>query len=209
MTYFNFTKITPAAPNDPLVNEQTQLNDNWVHADEQLTPYVTEPTPATMPGALAGQEWIYQDRLAVWDGATLITPQDIKGAWGAWNQLFLDAPVNYRDGFIPFWRVNTLLRMVELGGGVIYGATAAWPASFTDISGTTTDPGVIPDTYQPVGGRVYQVAACSQPTDDLGTAALISIDKHASLATVHLRARFQGGSGGGNYIQLDSVRWFY
>jgi hypothetical protein len=79
VAYFNFTKIAPPAPNDPNVNEVTQLNDNWDHLDSKLSPYMSG---GALTGLETGQEVFASGfRFAVYDGSGVRSPDDIDAAW--------------------------------------------------------------------------------------------------------------------------------
>lgn len=209
MPFWSFNKIAPPAPDDPQVDVDTQLNDNWDLADEKLSLISQEPVLNVLLDAEVGQEWIYNGRLGVWDGAALVFPEDIEAAWTPWEILVLTAPTGPRTSFTPKWRRNTLVKQVELSGGVIYNSAAAWPTSFTVFSADTEVAG-IPIAYQPNGGITYVAAATSIPSGvNRGAGANIAIDVPGVNPSCRLRARFMGGSGGGNFIALDGVRWYY
>lgn len=209
MPFWNFSKIVPPAPNDPLVNEQTQLNNNWDYADGQLTLLTTNPMSAVLPGAETGQEWIYNGRLGVWSGTQLVFPEDIELSWTAWSPFTLLSPAAPRATFTPQWRSNPLIRQVELAGGVLFNAAAAaWPLSLVAISDEAA-PGGIPVAFAPMGGITYMSAATSIPsTANRGASAHIAVDNNAGV-NCRIRVRFMGASGGGNFVALDKVRWYY
>lgn len=206
--YWSFNKIAPPAPNDPLVNVTTQFNDNWDIAEAKLVQLTQNPMPSTLTDAEIGQEWIYDGRLAVWDGTNLVVPADIDTAWTSWEVLELASPVSARPLFTPRWRRNTLLKQVELSGCAIYNSAAAWPAAFTVISADSAVLG-IPAAYQPYGGATFIPTATSIPsTANRAAGAHIQIDAPGGVSC-QIRARYTGSSGGGNFVALDTVRWYY
>lgn len=205
--YFNFTKITPAAPNDPLVDEAAQLNANWDHVDTKLQPYMTGvPTPTQ-----AGQEYFDGSfRYVVWDGAAPRIPDEIDVNWSAWTALPMLAPRVIRPSFTPRWRNNSLLRMVELAGGVQFDAAAnPWTmgGTFTlngDVSGSP------PASMLPIGGvHKSQAATALSAGTTVVAGAAITVDKPGGNTFLRIFAQYMGGPGGGNFIELDQVWWWY
>lgn len=208
MAYWSFNKIIPPAPNDPLVNVTTQLNNNWDLAEEKMNLLATNPMNNTLLNAEVGQEWIYNGRLGVWNGTSLIVPEDIDAAWTPWVDLALLSPVNTRVGFTPRWRNNTLLKQIQLSGCVITGAAAAWPLSFVTVTDEASVAG-IPVAIAPNNGITYMPATTSIPTTaNRGAGSVIAIDNNGGVSC-RIRSRFMGASGGGNFVALDSVRWYY
>lgn len=208
MVYLNFQKITPAAPNDPQVNEVTQLNDNWDTLDAKLLPYMSG---GSISGIETGQEIFASGfRFGVWNGSTTRIPDDIDAAWSAWTALPMSSPRVARGGFTPRWRNNSLLRMVELSGGVLFNAAAdPWTMGslFTVNSDTS---GAIPSSMTPVGGTSRSPAATGLTAGTTVVAgALIIIDKPGGNTFNRIQAQYMGGPGGGNFIMLDQVWWWY
>lgn len=208
MVYLNFNKITPAVPNDPLVNEQTQLNDNWTQLDTKLSPYPNQTTPTGME---AGQEYFDgTGRFAVWDGAAIRLPDDIDSAWSAWTTMPILAPRVARSGFILKWRNNSLLRKVELNGGVqADGVASAWTLG-TLFAYNSDTAGAIPASMTPIGGtHVSQAAAGLSAGTTVVAAGYIYVDKPGGNTFVRVRGQYLGGPGGGNFVMCDQVSWWY
>lgn len=208
MPYFNFTKITPPAPNDPVVNEVTQLNDNWDHLDTKLNPYING---GSISGLESGQELFDGSfNFGVWDGAALRIPDDIDAGWSAWTALPMFTNRVARSGFTPRWRNNSLYRMVELAGGVLNNVAAdPWPlGSFLTINADST--GAIPSSMQPVDG--VHISPCATALT-AGTSVVASgyayIDKPVGNTFTRIRVQYMGGPGGGNFVQLDQIWWWY
>ncbi len=205
MAYFNLNKITPAAPNDPTVNEVTQLNNNWDNLDSKLGIYING---GSLTGIETGQEYLGTgSRFAVWDGAEFLT-EDIDSAWSAWTNIPMLSPRAIRTGFQPKWRSNSLLRKVELTGGIQFDAAAsAWTMGssfqFNDlVTGSPTT------TFTPIGGfHRAQCAAALTGGTSVTAAGRISIDTQSGF--IKMSAQYMGGGGGGNFLQLEQVWWWY
>lgn len=208
MTYFNFTKITPAAPNDPVVNEVTQINNNWDNIEAQLLA-VSAGTGA-LTGAEQGQEWISPaGRFRTWDGAANKDPIDIDAQWSAWTALTLAATVAARPSFTPRWRNNSLLRRVELDGCILKDSIAsAWPAPGVLVVVSATGAGQIPAALAPLSQPMITISAAALPTSPGQSAqGWHSID--TSGAFIRIMTTYMGGPGGGNFIALDGIEWWY
>jgi hypothetical protein len=208
VAYFNFTKIAPPAPNDPNVNEVTQLNDNWDHLDSKLSPYMSG---GALTGLETGQEVFASGfRFAVYDGSGVRSPDDIDAAWSAWTNLPMFAPRVIRAGFTPRWRNNSLLRMVELSGGVLFNA-AADPWTMGALLTINADSaGAIPASMAPIGGSSRSPAATSLTAGtSVVSGAFCIIDKPGGNTFCRIQAQFMGGPGGGNFLMLDQVMWWY
>lgn len=205
MTYLNFTKITPAAPNDPFVNVVTHLNNNWDEIDTKLFAHTLMNITLVNPDQ--GQDFVTGlQKFRIWTGAAYREPDDIDSAWSAWTALPLSGNVAPRVGFTPRWRSNSLLRLVELAGGIQKdGAGSAWPAAL--VVATTGTSGIA-NTFLPIGGVVYQQSAAALPTSSTNSAAgWHTID--VSGAWVRIQTRYSGGPGGGNFVMLDGIKWWY
>lgn len=204
--YFNFTKIIPNAPNDPIVNEVAQINNNWDELDTKLGPYMFG---GSLTLTEVGQESFNGSfQYIVWDGATQRTPDDIDAAWSAWTNIPMLSPRVIRSSFQPKWRNNTLLRMVELTGGIQFDASAnPWTiGSSFQFNGLVS--GSPANTLGPVGGKhICQAATALTGGTSVTAGAYITIDTSGSF--VRMAAQYLGGGGGGNFIQLDQVWWWY
>lgn len=208
MVYFNFLKVAPAAPNDPVVNEVTQINNNWDHLDLKLQPYMIG---GTISGVETGQEFFDSNfRYAVWDGAATIIPDDIDAGWSAWTNFPIASGRFARAGFTPKWRNNSLYRMVECTGGFNFDAGAgAWPMGTAFLLNGDTS-GSPPASMVPVGGRhVGQAATALTGGTSVVAAARIVAEIPGGSSFVRLTGQYMGAGGGGNFIQLDQVWWWY
>lgn len=207
MAYLNFTKIVPAAPNDPTVNEVTQLNNNWDHLDTKIQPYLSGGSVTDIE---VGQEFLdVSFRFAVWTGAQKV-PNDIDGAWSAWTALPMLAPRVIRPSFTPRWRNNSLLRMVQIAGGVYFNvAQDPWTlGSYITINGDVAN--AIPASMVPVGGvHTGQAAGSLSAGGTVVAGAMVSVDKPGGNTFCRIRGQYMGGPGGGNFLQLDRVWWWY
>lgn len=204
--YFNFTKITPVAPNDPLVDEVTQLNNNWDQLETKLTPYMNG---GAIGMAQAGQETFDGSfRYAVWDGAALRIPDDIDAAWSAWTAIPMLAPRVIRPSFTARWRSNSILRMVELSGGIQFDAAANPWTMGSSFQFNTLGAGSPANTLGPIGGKhVSPVATALTAGTSVTANGIVTIDTSGSF--VRMAAQYLGGGGGGNFMELEQVWWFY
>lgn len=208
MPFLNFTKITPPAPSDPTVNEVTQLNNNWDHLETKLAPYLVG---GVLNDVEVGQEWLDGSfRFIVWNGASQRVPDDIDAAWSAWTALPMFAPRVGRTGFTPRWRNNSLLRIVQLAGGV-YWNVAQDPWTLGGYFTLNADSaGAIPAAMVPIGGTHTGPAATALTEGtSVVSGASITVDKPGGNTFIRVRGQYMGGPGGGNFIQLDQVWWWY
>ena len=207
MVFFSFTDVTPP-PNDEQVNEVTQLNNNWDQLDAKTASLQGH---GTFSGPETGQEVIVLNgtdlSLGVWNGSAWVFPSQPNTAWTAWTALPLAAssPVT-RSGFTPRYRVNTGLRIGELTGGLtIDGAGSAWThGTLVTASGTST--GSLGSSYSP-GTRFYTgECATAVPTTNVAGGQWMIDNGNDGW---RLRVRYIGTSGGGNFLQLNGIRWYY
>ncbi len=208
--YLNFTKILPPNPNDPNVDLVNQINVNWDMIDTKLQPYISG---GSLTLAEQGQEYFDVNfRYAVWNGSAPRLPDDIDGAWSAWTALPLSTNFVARSGFTPRWRNNSLLRMVELSGGVQYQAGAAtWPAGLNSVfDGLSNPAGAIPLSMVPIGGYTLAPCAAALSAGSVVVASgLVRIDIPTLGQSLRVQAQYMGGPGGGNFLQFDQVWWWY
>ena len=208
MPYFTLNKITPPAPNDPNVNEVTQLNDNWDNIDLKLSPYISG---GAMSGVQQGQEHFDSNfDFCVNDGASTIRPDDIGEGWSAWTNLPMLSPRAIRPSFTPKWRNNSLLRMVELTGGVLFDAVASAWTMGTSFIVNADAAGSPPASMQPIGNLHISPAATGLTTGTAVVAsALVRVEIPGGSTFVRIGAQYMGGPGGGNFVMLDQVWWWY
>ncbi|MFF5977068.1 hypothetical protein ACFY7C_36810 [Streptomyces sp. NPDC012769] len=215
MTYFNLNFVTNP-PNDELVNEETQINDNWEEIDAKLGPFNKQP--ATIVGSASvplGTEALYpisvggvnSHRIAVWDGTDWkITVSEATG-WLGWTSLSLRSPRSI--ALACKYNVNVLRRQVILTGAVRFdGVGGAWPtASDTEITADTA----IPTTYLPVGGNNI----CQLSTDNgITTAgqlacAVASVHQASTPTRLAITVKWQGAATSLNWVYLDNMMWWY
>lgn len=213
MTYFDFNYVTNP-PLDETVDEELQLNDNWEDLDIKLTGWNQKPSAivGVVPIGTEALDPLHpgdEYRIAVWDGSNWIRSLNHIATWGAWSNLTLRAPAVARAGFTPRIRINEWTREVQLSGGVLFNAAAdPWPTG-SDVE--ITADAAIASTFTPTpGGRVCHQAATSQVTAASSFAsALIIVSTKAAPARTAIDIRFQGDAGGGNFVQLDKLRWWY
>lgn len=213
MVYFNFNYVTDP-PNDETVNEETQLNDNWEELDAKLQGWNQKPSNITGPipvgtEALDPQHPGDEYRIAVWDGANWVRSLNHVTSWGAWANLSLRAPAVERAGFTPRIRINQWTRRIQLSGGVLFNAAAdPWPTG-SDVE-ITADAAIASSFAPAPGGLMFYQAATSQVTGASQIAtALIRVSTEAAPARTSIKVRFQGDAGGGNFVMLDQLKWWY
>lgn len=210
MAYLNFNKIVPPAPNDPLVDEATQINANWDHIEAKLTPYMKG---GTMTNVETGQEHFNGSfEFCVRGTSTLITPKNISEGWSAWTNFPIAVARALRTDYTPKWRNNPLYRMVECTGGFQYDAAAsAWPmGSFFLLNADAA--GSPPASMQPIGNIHYNPCAVSLNTGTSTSVAqggLIKVEQPVGSTYVRLSVQYMGGAGGGNFVMIDQVWWWY
>ncbi|MFE1915017.1 hypothetical protein [Streptomyces anandii] len=206
--YLNFTKVIPNYPNDPLVNLDTQINANWDLIDTQLRPYIKGGTISNLE---TGQEFFDVNfRYALWDGTATRIPDAIDSAWSAWTSFPVASGKFARPGFTPKWRNNSLLRMVECAGGFqIDSAQSAWPmGALTNLNADSA--GAIPASMVPNGGyHIGEVATALTAGTSVAAAGYVYVDKPAGNTFVRIRGQYMGGPGGGNFMMLDQLWWWY
>lgn len=214
MAYFDFNYVTDP-PNDETVDEVTQLNDNWDELDLKLTPFNQSPadfTGITIPvGTEAFDPDVSHDdfdRIAVWTGSIWARSINHASVWTGWQSVQLRSPVVERPNFPVMANVNAVARRVVLMGGVLVDDVAsAWP---TNTSIEITSDTAIQANLAPVGGTSVQQGATGQITTANGFAsANILIASESSPDRVAIRVRYQGDAGGGNFIMLDGISWWY
>jgi hypothetical protein len=207
--YLNIQKIVPLPPLDPNVNVATQLNSNWDLLDTKLAPY---QNGTTVTPTETGQEYINSSgRYAVWDGAAERVPDDIDSAWSAWTNLPLFSSRAIRTGFQPKWRNNSLLRMVQLTGGfqADSSASAFTPANIYFVTDDNAAGG-IPQSMKPIGSKHICPCAVALTAGSVVVASgYMTIDAPGGAANCRLRVQYLGGPGGGNFVMLDQIWWWY
>lgn len=210
--YFNFNYVTNP-PSDELVDETTQLNNNWSEVDNKLDPYNKQPTTLVSPPI--GTEALYPSgvsgddsyRMAVWNGTTWSRVVNYSTVWGAWTSLGIRSPRNEHPSYPCRYRVDEVNRRVVLQGAVRYdGSSGAWPNSNVEI---TTDT-ALSLTYEPVGAIAIKQQATSSVVSAGGfNSAVVYVQKLTGPDRLAVNARWQGNSGGGNYVVLDGFTWWY
>lgn len=144
--FFDFNYITDP-PNDELVNEQTQLNDNWQKIDDRLG-WMQGKNSIVPPDANKplGLEVFTSDRHVCWSGTGFRAPTSIEQSWSAWTQITYTAPYQASAGFPVEYRTNSANRYVQMRGRIQNGATGtpfgktAWIQVGTIAFATNTAP---------------------------------------------------------------------
>lgn len=202
--FFDFNLITDP-PGDELVDEQSQLNANLDKMDSRLNQFQQQPDN-TVVSPPVGTEALIGNIIRVWTGSAWRFADNPNSGWGSWATIALVAPYVHRTGFTLQYRVNTMIRKVELAGG-LYAAAAqtAWPRSKVQVTANT---GGIPDTYKPVNNHPQTGAAGIGTTAGQFAGARIWVESNAG-NSIKLSVSYQGDDIGGNFVMLDPVRWWY
>lgn len=208
MGFFNFNLITDP-PNDEFVNEDTQLNQNLDKLDTKLALFPALPTVIT-PLVMGTEVLNDSDPFpspAVWDGTGWRYMDNDDEDFDLWQSLPLIAPITGRTGIMPRYRVNTVIRKVELAGGVLAtAAAAAWSRTKVQITANT---GGILDAYKPVGTQsIQQVATGAGTAAGQFASARITIEGNAG-NSVKISVSYQGDNVNGNFVQLDGAGWYF
>ena len=182
------------------------LEDKLVGFNQQPGAVVSPPVGTVVfnPSGTFGT-----DRIAAWDGTTWRLNLNHVGTWSAWQNLDLRSPVVARSGFSPRVRVNAYQRRIVIYGGVVASAAlGAWPATALEI---TTDTAIGPE-FAPVPGGLsyYQGVGAGVTGANQVATANIKIE-HITVGTprVAISVLFQGDAGGGNFVMLDGLEWWY
>lgn len=212
--YFNFQYVTDP-PADELVNPVTQLNANWQDVNDKIKTFQTIPNTIVAPPK--GTEAFYPEtpttdkhRIAVYDGVNWRRGLSHSSSVSAWQTVTLRAPFVARVGYTPVAKVYPNQGYVLFAGGVQNTSSAvAWDTtqSFEITSDTALD-----STITPVnGGFSYCQGAAAQVTGAGAFAgALIWAQAETTpAARVAIRVRYQGDAGGGNFVMLDGLKWWF
>lgn len=208
---FDFNYVTDP-PNDELVNVQTQLNDNWMELDEKLTIYNQEPGDFGTNTIPIGAEIFDPDtvhgnteRIAAWNGSEWIRSLNHASAWTGWQAVGVRAPAVNRASLPVLANVNPIARRVILRGGITFDAAAsAWP---TNTNVEITDDTAIQADLAPVHGLCVRQGATGVNTTFAG--AVVLIEPKTTPNRVAISVRYQGDSGGGNFVMLDGIGWWF
>jgi hypothetical protein len=214
LAYFDFDYVTDP-PNDEQVNHVTQINNNWQEVANKINCFNQKPANFTGITVPIGTEALDPsgggdpNRIAVWDGTGWRKGLNHGTAWGSWSSIALRSPTVERTGFTPKMKVNTFSRKVVLAGGVYFNvAQDPWPTNTTvEI---TTDTAISTSFTPAVSGISVHQGATGQITTASGFAsAVVGIESLTSPTRLAIRVRYQGDAGGGNFVMLDGISWWY
>lgn len=212
MGFINLTKITPAAPNDPTVNEVTQLNNNWDEINTRLEKMKTSPGIIDVTdnpvanNVEIGMEAARSNRLHVWDGSAWRFTDVHDTGWSAWTNIPLSISVASRPGFIPQYRTNSLLRLGELRGCLLKdGIASAWTHNLNVVASNAVSQPIA--SFTPVTVFSYMLGTSIPTTPTTQTAAARGFIN--GVDGWRLTVCWEGSSGGGNFISLDDMKWWY
>lgn len=204
MTYFNLNKV---GGSDPLVNESSILNDNWDQLETKLGVYITG---GALLGLEVGQELINSSRIGVWTGAATRYRDDIDSGWSALTTIPLAALITANTTNTPLWRVNTLIRKVQLFGQVIYNGGVSWPRGVYQTINSLAVPNNIPVAYRPTYGFHRQDTATAVPATEAAMAAVAIADSSTEPQILSINLKFLGANPSNpQYIVLDGIEWWY
>lgn len=211
--YFDLNLVTDP-PNDELVNHETQLNANWREIADKINRFNQSPADfsgiANLPKGTEGFTPEDPTRIGVWNGVEWSRGLNHNSSWTAWQPLGLRSPVVARPGYAPMAKVNVVSRRIALQGGVLYSAAAdPWPTNSTI---QITDDTSIQYELQPAnGGLSVQQGATGQITTANGFACAAILIQRSTTPVNHtgIYVRYQGDAGGGNFVMLDGIEWWY
>lgn len=214
MTYFDFNFVTDP-PADEFVDVETQLNDNWEDVETKILPFNQKPSNFGAIPKPVGTEAFrptagFEHRISVWDGAEWRSSLAHSTSWGLWQAVLIRAPTVIRPNFPVVARVNAMLRKVEISGGVLFdGAASAWPTGTTvEITADTA----IQSSFAPANTAkmaVQQVGSSAITAVNGFASAVAMVEQKAGPDRTSISVRFQGDAGGGNFIMLDGLGWYY
>jgi len=215
LAYFNFNYVTDP-PNDETVDYTTQLNANWQDVANKIEPFNHQPAefgdiPVPIGTEAFDPEHLESGhRIAVWTGSQWARSLNHISAWTTWQPIEIRAPRAIRPFYEPEARIDAISRRVVLRGGVQYNAAAdPWP------TGTTleiTSDLAIQSALAPVNdGESYSQGATGQIVTANGFASAIIWIHLETIPTprVAISVRYQGDAGGGNFVMLDGIEWWY
>ncbi|MFE1145204.1 hypothetical protein [Streptomyces rochei] len=215
MAYFNFEYVTDP-PNDETVDFQTQLNNNWQEVANKIEPFNQQPGSFGDIPVPVGTECFDPDpthaswhRIAVWTGSIWARSLNHQSAWTDWQPITVRAPHVARPLYEPEAKVDAIARRVVLRGGVLFNAAAdPWPTGTTyEI---TSDAAIQPELVPVNGGESIQQGATGQILTAGGFAgAIIYINRNLTPDRVSINVRYQGDAGGGNFVMLDGIEWWF
>lgn len=204
MPFFDFNYVTDP-PNDELVNEQTQLNDNLDKLDSRLAQFQKGLDHITNPPL--GTEAQLFGAVGVFTGTSWRYPVSIHNGWGSWQTLPLQSPVIARVDYTPRYKINTTIRKVILSGAVTYGPTPSmWPYSKVKITSNT---GGISSFYNPVNNLAIQYVTAGAVTVDGGYAGARLFVESNGTNSVSISIHYQGDDNNGDFVSLDGVSWWF
>lgn len=175
--------------------------------ETKLAPFQNNPSTVVSPPL--GTEAFANGEPAVWDGSVWNNNLS-HNTWTAWQNLAIRSPRVARSGFPPVCAINAWQRRIVCMGGYLFdAAAAAWPTG-SDVEVTSDI--AIGTQFAPVpGGLTYYQGATSQVTgvNQLATASIRVESIAGPPARVGIFIRFQGDAGGGNFVMLDGLEWWY
>jgi hypothetical protein len=187
-----------------LVNEITQLNNNWDRIDTAFTSLYggAAVTPVVTSPAL-GTEWINKDgKLMIWNGTVWAEP-DLE-TWGAWSSLTITAPYQNAGGNAAQIRKSNL-NNVEMRGAIQLNAGAD---AFPDTGYILVSSGqfAVGTGYCPEMTTTVPAAMNSSATGFTNGFIYLTVTG-GSPSTLAVYILPQGVRATGNSINLDNVRY--
>lgn len=212
MGFITLTKITPAAPNDPLVNRVNHLNNNWDEINLRTDKMQTAVGTATLFASPVannveiGQEITHLSHKYVWDGAVWKPIVDYTAAWSVWTQVPLSASVINRSGFPLQYRTNSALRKGELRGHIQRDAVpTAWVHNVDVVASNAVSQPIA--AFTPVVEADF-ITGTSLPTTPSTQVSAAHVKINGTNGW-QLTVRYRGSAGSLNFICLDDCSWWY
>ena len=203
--FFGFNYVTDP-PNDEKVNEVTQINNNLDKIDLRLNQFQQRPVNTITGPPIGTEAYAQQGAICVWTGSTWKAAEDLANAWESWNNLTLASGIVERPGFTPKFRINQKLRKVQLRGGLRADINAGpWPRSKVKVSSNSAG---VSSIYKPTQNNIQQTAVGISTTANQAMSARIFVETNGSLP-VAIFVGYQGDDGGGNFVVLDGISWWY
>lgn len=175
--------------------------------EDKLAPF--QEDPGTVVNPPLGTVAFINGEPGVWDG-TQYNNNISHNTWLDPQNLDLRVPRIMRTGFPPVVIINPWQRRIVCSGGVLYNVAAdPWP---TGSEVEITSDIAIPTDFSPLpNGLSYFQAGTSQVTgaNQIATANIRVALVAGPPARIGIFVRFQGDAGGGNFVQLDGLEWWY
>lgn len=188
-----------------VINEVTQLNNNWDVIDTKFSQLVQTGSVNPVTGAVTGVEWHGStptvSSLQAYDGTTWQAPQS--ETWGAWQTITLTAPYVAKAGDPPQLRVSNC-KNVEMRGGIVNGST---PAPFPNSGYILINSGQFGTGYLPEMTAVTPIPGNLTTTAGQFVTGFSYVTVSGSPLKVAIYILLQGERSVNNFLKLDGTRY--